>query len=244
MNKKLKSILLSVTTIISATAIVVAVVSAGSLNPTAGPGSTMYTMEEIHNRLLNGDTTAIENDHDFDPSADPTTGTMHTLKDIYDLIPPANQVLSTYTPTGGTPWGTATKDLVWQPVPFPELCWDSNQSCEIDVGVLDPLEDGSVILGAMEYCTYLNWAGDALNCDEDSCTQNNYWHLPTIGELMKGLADQFIDNSGVTGFQGSTGYWSSSEYSESNVWRAYWAADFVGLPNNPKNFQSTVRCAR
>ncbi len=61
---------------------------AGSLNqtnPPTDPGTAMYTLEDIYQRLLNG-TTATKRTGDFvEPSAGPGS-TGHTLDDIYNLI--------------------------------------------------------------------------------------------------------------------------------------------------------------
>mgnify|MGYP001434034343 CR=1 FL=1 len=102
MNQKLKSILVFTITVISATAIVVAVVKAGSLTPplSSTPQSTMYTLEDIYNKIVNG-TDANEADHTFGPPAPPTTGTMFTLTQIYDKLPDNDQICS------GTNSGTA-----------------------------------------------------------------------------------------------------------------------------------------
>lgn len=76
---------------------------AGDLDPAAGPadiGSSMYTLEDIYKRLNDG--TAGSKQTFTEPTAGPTTGTMHILNDIMDIAPSvddtngakANQALS------------------------------------------------------------------------------------------------------------------------------------------------------
>jgi hypothetical protein len=136
MNKKLKGILLSITTVFFATAIVATVVKAGSLIPTTTPpGATMYTLDDIWQKITDNDnpTPPDEGDHAFGPSSTPA-GTMRTLTDIYNEIPvlDASKILNTYTVMGVT--GTvapAPAELEWQtPDPNQDLNWaDANAYC-------------------------------------------------------------------------------------------------------------------
>ncbi|MCX6722736.1 MAG: hypothetical protein NT094_01550, partial [Candidatus Staskawiczbacteria bacterium] len=97
-------------------------------------------------------------------------GTMYTLEDIYNSIPaapiwqPADSVIS-------LPWNANN-------------CIDPNTS---DNTCSDIKGDGSLLLGATEFCAYLNTAGTAINCAGDplTCAPVNYWRLPTEGELLK-----------------------------------------------------------
>lgn len=60
-------------------------VSAGNLDSPGSPGSTMYTLNDIYQRLMTNQT-ASEGDHEFKPTGEPTSS-FHTLKEIYEAIP-------------------------------------------------------------------------------------------------------------------------------------------------------------
>ena len=68
--------------------IAVAVVYAGSLEPTGAPTSSsgqMYTLDQIYGRISDG-TAATKMTTFTEPSSGPTAGTMHTLDELYDLV--------------------------------------------------------------------------------------------------------------------------------------------------------------
>jgi hypothetical protein len=84
---------------------------AGNLDSPGNPASTMFTLNEIYQRLITNQS-ATESGHLFSPSADPASS-LHTLKEIYDAIPTidATRVKSgqtylgisgTLLPSGGT----------------------------------------------------------------------------------------------------------------------------------------------
>lgn len=90
---------------------IVGVVKAGNLDSPGSPGATMYTLNDIYQRLITNQT-ADEGDHLFKPTGDPVSS-FHTLKEIYESIPTIepskiklNQsylgVTGTLTPDGGT----------------------------------------------------------------------------------------------------------------------------------------------
>lgn len=58
---------------------------AGSLSPSAAPGGTMYTLNDIYARLTTN-ATATEGDHDILSALSPAA-TMYTLKEVYEAIP-------------------------------------------------------------------------------------------------------------------------------------------------------------
>ncbi len=114
------------------------------------------------------------------------------------------------TPTNDVAKTTPTKvPGTWQEdVSKKRLCWDGFQpACKEaltgyqDVyNVLDIKGDGSVLLGAIEYCQYLN--PDGITIDK---TAQNFWRLPTANELVAKF------NSDKTSFHYlDTGYWSIS----------------------------------
>jgi len=63
----------------------VSVAKAGNLDSSGSPGATMYTINDIYQRLT-ANQTAVETDHFFAPSSDPASS-FHTLKEIYEAIP-------------------------------------------------------------------------------------------------------------------------------------------------------------
>lgn len=65
--------------------LLVGVVSAGSLSPSASPAATSYTLTDIYTRLTTN-ASATAGDHDFAPAASPS-GTLYTLTQIYNAIP-------------------------------------------------------------------------------------------------------------------------------------------------------------
>jgi len=251
MNKKIKATASFILTVASATLLVVAVVKAGSLTPTTSPGSTMYTLNDIWQKITDNDNPSLptEGNHAFPPSSNPA-GTMHTLADIYTEIPTldASKIL-TGTTYMGVP-GTAPGPVTWQTEPeggFLNLCWSAGtyeqaNGCSAGNGLLDPLGNGSVLLGAFEYCRYLNQNGATLNCSGGSCTIVDYWHTPTISELLKGIADQFILSSG-SGFDGSSAYWSRNASGAGRAFLAYWTGR-VDYSNEDKIDLYSVRCVR
>lgn len=84
--------------------LLVGVVYAGSLSPSADPAATSYTLTDIYTRLTTN-ATATAGDHAFAPSASPA-GTLYTMTQIYDAIPTiaADRVISgtTLLGVGGT----------------------------------------------------------------------------------------------------------------------------------------------
>ncbi len=249
MNKAIKTIFLSAVAASGATLLVAVVVMAGSLTPPGSPDATMYTISDIYDKLTdNAGASATEGNHDFAPASNPA-GTMYTLTQIYNAVPTldASQILNTYTVMGVT--GTATPapaETEWQTDPSLDLCWDSS-FCSAGSGLLDPLGNGSVLIGAIEYCQYLNSNGTTLNCSGGSCTPVNYWHLPNEAELMIALSNSWISGgSGEPGgFRDGDVYWSSLGNGANVAWGAYGNSNGrVGTYNDFKGYQYAVRCAR
>ncbi|MDD5742832.1 MAG: hypothetical protein PHX87_05415 [Candidatus Peribacteraceae bacterium] len=82
------------------TVLLVGVVYAGSLSPSASPAATFYTLADIYTRLTTN-ATATEAGHAFAPSGAPAAS-LYTLKQIYEAIPTidASKVLSGTTYLG------------------------------------------------------------------------------------------------------------------------------------------------
>jgi len=96
----------------------------------------------------------------------------------------------------------------WQNDSKRRLCWDGFQSgCQEALtgyqdiyDVIDVHGDGSVLLGAVEYCQYLDPNGRTIDN-----TIQNFWRLPTMNELVAKF------NSDQASFHYlDSGYWSST----------------------------------
>jgi len=182
-NKVIKNIFLSVLTVICATLIVAVVVKAGSLAPSASPASTMYTLEDIYNKIVSGTNASS---HTLDSASTPIP-TMHTLTDIY-------------TAAGEHCVACGATELTWSDQAPDVMDWAT----------------------ATTYCSGLGQ------------------RLPTIGELLKGLGDQFVSGT-QTGFQNGAGYWSSSEGGSEDAWGAGYVGN-VSDDIGSKASGYSVRC--
>jgi hypothetical protein len=246
-----KSLAISTITVLLSVSVVFAVVKAatdltvpGGALSSGSPIASMHTLEDIYHKLTN---TALDPAHALAPEAEPA-GTMHTLEQIYtaandtDLV--EGNIKNGVNLFGVT--GTYTGALTWQTDPALSLCWSAGayelaNGCSAGVGLLDPTETGTPLLGAKEYCRYLSANGSTI-----AATIQDIWHLPTESELLAGLSDQFVISPAVqTGFQDNTGYWSESEYDESYAWSVAGSNGVgVGSNNGSKTNIIAVRCAR
>ena len=201
----------------------VSVVRAGNLDSPGSPGSTMYTLSDIYQRLMTNQT-ADEGDHEFKPVGEPTSS-FHTLKEIYEAIPTVdpskiklNQsylgVTGTLTPDGGTANAT---DLFSGKTANLSNDWNLdtgtlNLACNTstfdgsDNKVLDAYDGGGN--GNNRWCikdTGNAVAGDILDgkigwVDGQEITGS----MPDIGQqiLTPGTSDQLI----TLGYHNGTGY--------------------------------------
>ena len=88
LSRKFIITLIGVGTLFSILLFTAGVVLAGNLEPPVGPdeaGSQMYTLDQIYKRLYSGQVSAKMTTF-TEPIGGPSTGTMHTLDEIYDLI--------------------------------------------------------------------------------------------------------------------------------------------------------------
>ena len=92
--------LAAVFTCSSGLVLLVGIVYAGSLSPSASPAATSYTLSDIYTRLTTNATATLA-DHDFAPSGAPAAS-LYTLTQVYDAIPTidAAKVLSGTTYLG------------------------------------------------------------------------------------------------------------------------------------------------
>jgi hypothetical protein len=95
------------------------VVLAGDLEPPAEPmepDSQMYTLEQIYDRLKGGEAATMMTEF-TEPSSGPGT-TMHTLNDIMDTAPEADDANAAGPGDvlgGKTYWGLSTEEGAWGP---------------------------------------------------------------------------------------------------------------------------------
>jgi len=159
-----------------------------------------------------------------------------------DIISPktayVNGVKITGVATAGTP------ELTWQtPDPALNLCWSHNQyeidnGCTVGSGFIDADPGaGTIALGAVEYCKYLNTDGTTL-----ALTEQNIWHLPTIQEYQS-ITDftKFNNATSVTGFAEGTHYWSSAQSAGGANGAWGWSTYNGYISSNVDN--NSVRCA-
>lgn len=94
--------------------VLIGVVYAGSLSPSASPAATSYTLTDIYTRLTTN-ASATAGNHVFAPAASPS-GTLYTLTQIYNAIPTmsAATVLTgtSYLGVSGTAYGDTNSGYV------------------------------------------------------------------------------------------------------------------------------------
>ena len=182
------------------------VILAGSLTPSGDTSTpTMYTLEDVYQKLnLN---TFTPSTHTVSTTSLPTTGTMHTLTEIWNKIPTiVASTVATGTTILGIPGtakvvtGTGTGDpATTDQVITDYYAYDAN---------------GAVIQGAASAGATLTWeagAGTAMNwnagtayCGGLSTDQAIVWRLPSPNELVAAY------NSGVPGGFAGGSYWSGT----------------------------------
>jgi hypothetical protein len=237
---------------------------AGSLTPSSAPSASSYTLGDIYNRLTTN-TTATAGNHSLSTSTTPAS-TFHTLTEIYSAIPTIDpsKVLSgtTYLGVAGNASagsnyavsGPFVSDgasdngyldqntgLIWENTDAGQyLCWDGNQGCSAGNGAIDINGDGSVLLGAVEYCQYL----DADGVTVDTSPQN-VWHLPSIKELTTTI-DYSLKQpaSALPNTASNDGYWASTEYAPYTVDAWYVNSSDGGLYYDYKDNYYLARCVR
>lgn len=166
---------------------------AGQLDAPAAPsapGSAMYTLENLYQRLATGATGAKRSGAFAEPTAGPSAGTMHTLDEIMGLMPAVDTAGANpaEVPSGKTFWGL--RSGAW-----------GRQTGTAPLGPLiyQPLGDGSII---EDLSTGLEWqrcsVGQTWNAGTQTCdgtaayytwaaaiglTAPGGFRLPSIAEL-------------------------------------------------------------
>ncbi|MCX6717731.1 MAG: hypothetical protein NTU76_03600, partial [Candidatus Taylorbacteria bacterium] len=190
---------------------------AGSLIPTGPVGTpTMYTLSDIYNKLKIPSYTSSPT-HTVSTTSSPTTGTMHTLTEIWESIPTINydNLLDTYSIMGATgtiavktndtaviTTSTSTNKLLLR-VPagyYGGSATISTTSTAFDAGNIKLGVDLFGITGSMSAGTpALEWSSDRGVMTWDAAVAycanpvNDYTRLPKLGELLNALSQQFIE---------------------------------------------------
>jgi len=135
---------------------------------------------------------------------------------VVEPLPTASQQnspasASDYVSPIATTSGTSSQSIIWSSEAQQTLCWDGSQNCTPGRGEIDINGDKSLLLGAVEYCQYLN--SDGRTVDK---TPQNHWRLPTINELIA----QFKNDPASFHY---SSYWSIT--SGSNLQATYLSID-------------------
>lgn len=235
MTKTIKSIALSTLTVLISVLIVVSIVKAvdgnGLLNPAGTPAATMYTLEDIYQKIVAGSAQVA---HTLSPDGAPAGGLMHTLTQIYGIIPANNKVLyGTNGGTANTPPGSGTAATVTEVLPG---YYAFNAA-----GTALP---GSATL-VLEWSTdqgSIGWAAAIAACAAIG------GRLPASGELEAAMTNQVVNLSPfMSGFGDNVQYWSSTEngayYAVAFSWDSY--DNSVNEINmQDKESPSSTRCVR
>ncbi len=243
-----KTLLVGVVGVVVGVLLSAAVVFAGSLNPSAGPGdpsSQMYTLQQIWDRINNG-AAATKMSAFTEPATGPGS-TMKTLDDLYTLAGersrPAKTGQTTSYATGDD--GDLEKSVAWPNPRFTDnldgtvtdnltgLMWMKDANAGSDCAGLDTgLETWANALASAAFCN----AGAGYTGYTD-------WRLPNVRELQSivhyGFYNPAVPNTAGTGkwtsgnpFTGvqSNYYWTSTTNAEntSNAWLVYLTNGSVG----------------
>ena len=236
-----KTLLIGVGVVIGLLLAAAGIVLAGSLNPTAGPGdpgSQMYTLEQIYNRL-SGSGNATKMTAFTEPSNWPLVGTMHTLDEIYALAWPArvpktgqttcyNNTLLQACPAAGFPRqdGELKKGVAW---PSPRFTDNGNGTVTDNLTGLMWMKDANAgndcagaDVGTETWATALASAA-ACNTGAGYAGQTD-WRLPNLREMLS-LIDYGRSGPALPGGHPFTNvqlgyYWTSTTVAStpSSVW--------------------------
>ncbi len=162
---------------------------AGSLSPSSAPANTMYSLSDIYTLVTTGTTTESS---DFSTPGS-ISASMYSLTQIVDAFASSTRdLVAGNIVDGATIFGidgtaiVGAPSIIWEPSAsssHPRLCWNASElglcfaGGEGQGGGL--INNGGTVIGAVEYCDYLNSAGTAL-----SATEQSIWRLPTLVEIV------------------------------------------------------------
>jgi len=208
---------------------------AGGLDSPAGPtssNSAMHTVEDIYQRLATGATNNMRNGAFTEPSAGPTSGTMHTLNDIYalPLAPPPKTGQTNSYALGDD--GALKKGLAW---PNPRFTVQANTNCVLDnltglIWARNANLSKNVNLGTWSSvngtCTWYQ-AFDVITNSAGPVNGASYggtndWRLPNVRELQSLL--DYSRNAPALCNTAGTGPWSNNDPFTGVLSKPYWSS--------------------
>jgi hypothetical protein len=209
-----------------------AVVMAGNLEPSGGlteAGSQMYTLDQIYHRINNG-TTANKMPTFTEPDSGPTSGTMHTLNEIYDLVgvrapvPKTGQTLTAQNNLAMPGYDNVLqKGTAW---PVPRFTDNNNGTVTDNLTGLIWLKDANCF-GIKGWPAALSSA-DALTagyCGLTDGSKAGDWRLPNVRELQS-LVHYAYYNPALPNRNGS-GQWKTGDPFTNVQSKVYWSSSFV-----------------
>ena len=205
------------------------VVLAGNLEPSEGPtgsGSQMYTLDQIYNRINNG-TAATKNTTFAEPSNGPTTGTMHTLDEIYDLaglrapVPKTGQnwfIPFLFPPIGSD--ANLIRGVAW---PVPRFTDNNNGTVTDNLTGLIWLKNANCF-GTKNWSDALNAANTlaAGNCGLTDGSTAGQWRLPNVKELQS-LIDFAYSNPALSNAAGTAKWVEGDPFTDVHL-TFYWSS--------------------
>ncbi len=252
----LKSIL---SYILGATLVIGGVVFAGTLTPSVSIDTANFvTLSDIYNKIILN--TYSTSTHSISTTSAPVAS-MYTLLEIWNGIPAidSSKMLDTYSLMGVTGaiavktndnavtiTSTSTNKLL---LTVPAGYYGGSATVSTTSTSFDPanIANGVNIFGitgtlgvvwdTAEVGT-MDWATAVSTCTGRGS------RLPTEGELMKGLSDQFIQSPAIAdGFVQEDSYWSSNVFSfnDSYAWQAS-AGESIMSGTGVKTSLGLVRC--
>jgi len=228
--------------VIAAMAAVAGVTLAGNLDPTDGPtepGSQMYTLEQIYERLDTG-AEATKMTQFTEPAAGPGS-TMHTLDEIYDLAGRAVVPKTGQAAVNGTrDDGELQTGVAWPSPRFSRHFAVSSYGMPVNMA-LPPDPDPSARV-VKDHLTGLIWLADpdcftARKWSEALSAANGLkhgicglvdgssagdWRLPNVRELQS-LVHYGVNNPAVPNTMGN-GKWTSGEPFDHVKLSTYWSS--------------------
>ena len=234
MNNTLKNTL---SYILGAILVFSAVALAGTLTPGGNTSTpTMYTLSDIYTKIQNINFTPSA--HTVSTTSSPTTGTFNTLSEIYTALNDLDYTASDIAT------GTSIMGIVGN-ITIP---------AEADVRLSTTYGPNNTLTGEMSAgAAPLEWSGIVGTMTWDAAVAycanpaNGYTRLPTMKELLGGLAGQFIDLPTTnSGFAEGTSYWSDTEIAGNPVYAWYGYIEFGYVYNlyDNKSHEHSVRCVR